>query len=139
MTTTSRKTNLGDVSLVKNIEERATDTVGVSNEDVMTYLKEMKDDLKRHTDNQLRSLESELGKSVENCHVRISDLIDTVEKQSATLKEYEKIFESMKQKNVDLRLRVQRLEYQLDDADQYCSNHAKRQAYESSVFIVTHD
>lgn len=104
---------------VRRSSLRDEDKVGVSNEDVMKFLQEMKEDLKNHTDKQLKSLEDELGKSVENCHENISELVETVNKQSVTLKEYEKIFDSLKQENSALRVKVKGLEQQLDDTDQY--------------------
>lgn len=104
---------------VRRSSLRAGDKVGVSNEDVMKFLQEMKEELKSHTDKQLKSLEDELGKSVENCHDKISELVETVNRQSATLKEYEKLFDSLKQENTDLQVKVKGLEQQLDEADQY--------------------
>lgn len=98
---------------------RAEESLGVSNEDVMKFLREMKEDLKSHTDKQLKSLETELGKSVDSCHESIFELVETVKKQSATLIEYEKIFDSLKHENSTLRAKVKGLEQQLDDADQY--------------------
>jgi regulator of replication initiation timing len=59
------------------------------------------------------------GKSVESCHEKITELIETVNKQSTTLKEFEKSFEALKQENASLRTKVKSLEQQLDDADQY--------------------
>lgn len=46
-------------------------------------------------------------------------MVETVNKQSVTLKEYEKIFDSLKQENSALRVKVKGLEQQLDDTDQY--------------------
>lgn len=98
---------------------RVEESVGVSNEEVLKFLREMKEELKSHTDKQLKSLEFELGKSVDSCHDSISELVETVKKQSATLCEYEKLFESLRQENASLRAKVKVLEQQVDDADQY--------------------
>lgn len=91
----------------------------VSNEDMMVFLRQMKEELKNHTENKLKSLETELGKSVECCHDKITDLIETVNKQANTLKKYEELFDTMKQDNATLRAKVKNLEQQVDEAEQY--------------------
>lgn len=50
---------------------------------------------------------------------KITELIETVNKQANTLKEYEKIFDTMKQENVTLRAKVKSLEQQVEGAEQY--------------------
>lgn len=105
------------VSLRDEAKEIGADRV--SNEDMIKFLQEMKEELKTHTNKQLKSLEADLGKSVENCHEKITELIKTVSEQSSALKEFEKLFDAMKQENTTLRAKVRSLEQQLDDTDQY--------------------
>lgn len=95
--------------------ENALSEETVSSVDVLKYLKEMREENK----NQIKHLEDELGKSVDSCHDKIADLIKIIEEQSKTLKDYEKNFETLKQENVDLNLKVIHLESKVDELEQY--------------------
>lgn len=85
-----------------------------TNEDMMKFLKEMREETKT----QIISLERELGKSVESRHDRIEELLRKFEVQSQKLAYYEKNFETIQQENVFLRSKVSSLQTQLDDVEQ---------------------
>lgn len=85
----------------------------------MQYLQEMREDLKTHTDKQLKALEIEIEKSVESCHEKITELVAKVNTQSESLKEYEKMFETIRMENFALLTKMKVLEQQHDNADQY--------------------
>lgn len=86
-----------------------------TNEDMMKFLKEMREETKT----QIISLERELGKSVQSCHERIEELLRNFEVQSQKLANYEKIFKAIRKENVFLRSKVSSLQTQLDDVEQY--------------------
>lgn len=87
----------------------------VSIKQVLDLLREMKEESK----NQLRSLESDLGKSVELCHSDISELVKKIDKQSEIIKNYETLFEKVNQTNLALTKRVKELENRVEDLEQY--------------------
>ncbi|KAG8337241.1 hypothetical protein J6590_028031 [Homalodisca vitripennis] len=69
-------------SLVYTSSIRDESSAGVSNEEVMKFLREVKNELKSHNARQLKSLEAELGKSVDNFHKSVKELIETVKKNN---------------------------------------------------------
>ncbi|KAG8318229.1 hypothetical protein J6590_006541 [Homalodisca vitripennis] len=71
--------NIVQSTLISIISLRDESTTRVSNEEVMQFLREMKDDLKSHTEEQFESLNDELGKSDDDCHTHWNlNTIDTV-------------------------------------------------------------
>lgn len=95
--------------------ESIVEKSGVSNEDLVKILGDMKTESRK----QFEHLENELGKSVENCYVQIRELVVKLDEQCKIIKSYEEKFEVVIQKNTDLKKKVQTLESQLDDIEQY--------------------
>lgn len=95
--------------------ESAIETQGASNEDVIKLLQEMRAESKRQIDH----LETELGKSVENCHAKIGDLLTKFNEQSEIMKNFEGRFEVVIQENTNLKAKVKSLEVRLDEMEQY--------------------
>lgn len=95
--------------------EPAAEKTGTHNEDVIKLLNEMRAESKT----QMNHLETELGKSVENCHDKISDLMKKIDEQSKTIKAYDEKFEALIQENCNLKSKVKSLEGRLEECEQY--------------------
>lgn len=83
--------------------------------DVLSLLNDMRTESKA----QLKKLEEDLGKSVNMCHDRIGDLVKIIEDQSIKLKVHEVNFDTLKSENTQLKKRMQELECQIEDMEQY--------------------
>lgn len=95
--------------------ETSTSKTGVSNEDLVKILGDMRTETKK----QFKHLEDELGTSVENCHVQINELNAKFDEQCKIIKSYEEKMDTIIQENFDLKRKVKTLETQLEDAEQY--------------------
>lgn len=95
--------------------ETDTEDQGAKNEDVLKLSQEMRLESKK----QLEHLERELGKSVNNCHEKIGDLLLKFDDQSKIIKSYEEKFEVIIQENINLKSKVKSLEGRLDEIEQY--------------------
>lgn len=83
--------------------------------DVLKLLYEMRHESKEQT----RSLEAELGKSLELCHQTIEDLKQTISMHSKSLDKYKGLFENLCVENKKLQSRILELELKQDETDQY--------------------
>lgn len=68
---------------------------------------------------QIKLLETDIGKSVDLCHEKIEDLTKTIKKQNENLKALEEKYSKSLEENKNLQKRVSELEIRLDDLDQY--------------------
>lgn len=83
--------------------------------DVIALLQEMRLENKE----QIKRLETDLGKSVETCHEKIDEIKNTLQSQNKTLKAFEEKYSEILQGNIRLQKKVNELEARLDDAEQY--------------------
>lgn len=95
--------------------ESTLEKVDVKNEVIIKLLEEMRTESKL----QMKHLEAELGKSVENCHNKIADLLTKIDEQSKTIQAYEGKFEIIIQENINLKTKVKTLESRLEEIEQY--------------------
>lgn len=95
--------------------ESTIEAQGASNEDVIKLLHEMRAKSKK----QISQLETDLCKSVENCHNKIGDLLTKFNEQSDIMKTLEEKFEAVMQENKYLKTKVESLEVRLNELEQY--------------------
>lgn len=105
--TKKRRTSMKTDSLLSKSDPKLSD--------VIALLQEMRTENKE----QIRLLESELGKSVDSCHDKIDELTISIEKQNETLKAFEEKYSVTLQENKALKKKVIDLETRIDDMEQY--------------------
>lgn len=95
--------------------ESSLEKKDVSIENVIELLQEMREESKK----QIKDLETDLGRSVELCHVDISELTKKIDFQSEVIKKYEQSFEKVTLENKILSKKVNELESRVDELEQY--------------------